>query len=311
MFKQQNFSQILNKIIANYESLRAFSNASGFNRTSISKYVRKELNNPPSPKILQKIADTSKGITTYEELMEVCGYFMPSSANSEVNIAKRVFKEKKFLLDKYHLLDKDLKELETILIERNETHDDIESQISNFTEYLTVDINQFDENVYMSDLYKDLIDINDDIDSILNRYKRADYEYPIPLYENLVINDLGFLDTRNSKPVKYINLNIELEKISQLIFFFGLIISDTGMYPLLDLGDIAIIRETPQYSSGGTYLLRIDKGPLIIRKIIETSTGIELHAMNMWNFPVVTDVPRSSIDIVGQVIRAENKSAFK
>ena len=69
MFNQQIFSSILNSIISKYESLRDFSNVSGFNRTSISKYVRKELKNPPSPKILQKIAEGSKGLTTYNELM--------------------------------------------------------------------------------------------------------------------------------------------------------------------------------------------------------------------------------------------------
>lgn len=89
MFEQQKFSSILEYIISQYESLRDFSNVCGFNRTSISKYVRKELPNPPSPDILKKIADNSKGLTTYMELMLICGYVTRDNIEETDEILKR------------------------------------------------------------------------------------------------------------------------------------------------------------------------------------------------------------------------------
>ena len=74
MFKEKEFSDVLQKIISAYDSITEFSEASEVNRTYLSKYINKKLDNPPTPKILEKIADNSKSITTYEELMQICGY---------------------------------------------------------------------------------------------------------------------------------------------------------------------------------------------------------------------------------------------
>ena len=61
-----------------------------------------------------------------------------------------------------------------------------------------------------------------------------------------------------------------------------------------------------------TYLLKIKGGFPIIRKIIQTDNGeIELQAMNMWNFPIQNGLKMEDIEILGEVIRVENKSAFK
>lgn len=90
MFDQQKFSEILENIISNYDSLRDFSNISGFNRTSVSKYVRRELSNPPSPEILKKISDNSKGLTTYMELMIICGYITNENVE-EINRSLKIY----------------------------------------------------------------------------------------------------------------------------------------------------------------------------------------------------------------------------
>ena len=46
------------------------------------------LNSPPSPKILKKIANVSEGITTYQELMQICGYI-----NEEFSISDHLSAE--------------------------------------------------------------------------------------------------------------------------------------------------------------------------------------------------------------------------
>ena len=135
MFNKKIFSKILTDIISQYNSLRDFSNVSGFNRTSISKYVREFFDNPPSPKILKNIAEASKGITTYSELMEVCGYIPKATSTDfkslDTQLAESIFNNHINLLDKYDLSNGDILEIKKILIERNEHDTSIESQLNN------------------------------------------------------------------------------------------------------------------------------------------------------------------------------------
>lgn len=74
MFNKEKFSNILSKINNEYNNMSEFANTANFDRTYISKYINKRLSNPPTPKILKGIAVASKEITTYEELMYICGY---------------------------------------------------------------------------------------------------------------------------------------------------------------------------------------------------------------------------------------------
>ncbi len=84
------------------------------------------------------------------------------------------------------------------------------------------------------------------------------------------------------------------------------------MAPLLDVGDIAIIKKFTTFTNSKTYLLKIKNGNPIIRKIIQSDNGeIELQAMNMWNFPTQNGLKMEDIEILGEVVRVENKSAFK
>ena len=84
------------------------------------------------------------------------------------------------------------------------------------------------------------------------------------------------------------------------------------MAPLLDVGDIAIIKKYTEFSNGKTYLLKIKNGNPIIRKIIKSDDDkVELQAMNMWNFPVQENLKEEDIEILGEVIRVENSSAFR
>lgn len=313
MFHKEKFGTIINMIVLkHYNNNKAeFARTINYDRTYVSKWINNHLSSPPTPKVLEKIANASKGLTTYDELMEVCGYFKDSPSNNTAHIAQRIFDESLYLLEKYHLLDKDLMELEKILVERNENDYDVKSQLDSFASHTTC--KDFDDGLSIKDFATDIFKINSNITDILKNYQKADYEYPIPLFNNILIDKVGLFDRFNSHIIKYINLNIDLEKISDLRKYFGLVISDNSMAPLLDIEDIAIVKETYQYKSydnGGTYLLQVNDSPVIIRKIVDTSNGIELHALNMWNYPVQT-VSLVDINIIGKVIRAENNSAFK
>lgn len=79
MFDKKVFSEILTKIYKAYNNQRDFAHATGVNRAYLSQYMNQKLDNPPSPKVLVKIANNSKHITSYQELMDVCGYNLNSS----------------------------------------------------------------------------------------------------------------------------------------------------------------------------------------------------------------------------------------
>ena len=81
MFNLDKFSEILKKINGSYDTMSEFGKAASFDRTYISKYINKKLSNPPSPKILEKIAKASHGLTTYDELMQICGYTNTTEEN--------------------------------------------------------------------------------------------------------------------------------------------------------------------------------------------------------------------------------------
>ena len=74
MFDKNKFAKIIKNIKETYISQEEFSQKSEIGRTYLSQYMNMKLNEPPKPKILKKLADASNGITTYEELMIVCGY---------------------------------------------------------------------------------------------------------------------------------------------------------------------------------------------------------------------------------------------
>jgi len=75
MFNKEVFSKILTKIYKTYNNQRDFADATDVNRAYLSQYMNLKLDNPPTPKILEKIANASNGITSYDELMYVCGYY--------------------------------------------------------------------------------------------------------------------------------------------------------------------------------------------------------------------------------------------
>lgn len=73
MFDKNKLAIIL-KECQGTSSLNEYARNSDIDVGYLCRIINKKKSNPPSPKILRKIADTSKGLTTYNELMQICGY---------------------------------------------------------------------------------------------------------------------------------------------------------------------------------------------------------------------------------------------
>lgn len=74
-FERTSFANILKTLRDYYGSIAKLAQAAGVDRTYLSKYINFTTAEPPSPKILRKIANASDGLFTYLELMYFCGYF--------------------------------------------------------------------------------------------------------------------------------------------------------------------------------------------------------------------------------------------
>lgn len=120
----------------------------------------------------------------------------------------------------------------------------------------------------------------------------------IPLFSSYKESYIYTMDHYHVKDL-LVNDNIPLNS-------FGLIVNDNSMSPLLDKEDIAIIERNAQFVSGKIYLI-LNHNITIIRRITKTDNGYELQALNPY-FPVETV---NEINIIGKIIKAENKSAFK
>lgn len=88
MFDKNKFAQIIKDIKETYHSQEEFSKKSEIGRTYLSQYMNKKLDEPPKPKILEKLANASHDITTYKELMRICGYVEKTLENKVFSIYK-------------------------------------------------------------------------------------------------------------------------------------------------------------------------------------------------------------------------------
>lgn len=91
MFDTNKFAQIIKSIKETYNSQEEFSEKSGIGRTYLSQYMNMKLIKPPTPRILEKLANASNGITNYNELMEVCGYIEGSKQLNDYRYEKLLY----------------------------------------------------------------------------------------------------------------------------------------------------------------------------------------------------------------------------
>ncbi len=175
MFNQDEFSNILNKINSTYSTMTDFGKKASFDRTYISKYINKKLKNPPTPKILEKIADASNGITTYEDLMVICGY---SSANIN-NIYDYSFQKYRNDFKKIGLTDTQINNLYKLFNPLYTSDKDFSKKIAEYMEPFPI---------------KKISEIYTIIDKFL-----ADHESLLNKYDELLKKEIGERNTTDSK----------------------------------------------------------------------------------------------------------------
>lgn len=155
--------------------------------------------------------------------------------------------------------------------------------------------------------YAELMQICGYVEVIDNFFEKSVHQEgnSIPIIDSITFENNTFVANHNGR---YIELNDTLDPSKE---YFAYKVSDNSMLPLLDVGDIAVIckQTNNTYESGKTYLLMTVDNLVCIRKILKFEESIELHAMNPY-YPV-QKLTKENFKIIGKVIKAENKSAFK
>ena len=84
-FKKEEFAEILQIMSNSYGSINKMAKKTGVTASYISKLIRLKYSSPPSPEILQKLSDNSITLTSYDNLMYICGYSNETKTNVNNN----------------------------------------------------------------------------------------------------------------------------------------------------------------------------------------------------------------------------------
>lgn len=276
MFNDKKFTEILTKIKNYYGSISDFANAADVGRSYLSKYINNRLPSPPTPKILEKIAEASNGITNYDELMQICGYLNTSSKEIVIQNILNNFNDKIDLLNIPNL-DKDFIFNELSL--QDEKDNTVLNKISKYLE----------TNYGSNEKTKKLFDILSIIDrKIKDTIQTSNNGIPLYSISKVPMYKINYF------PFEYSDDYIAVKAIND------------KMLPLLGINDIAIVHLGNELVDGQTVLLLIDNSYYDIAKIFSDSNICKLFYMNSRS----EEVNIERIQIIGEIISVLNKSAF-
>lgn len=113
----------------------------------------------------------------------------------------------------------------------------------------------------------------------------------------------------------YLNINVSdlLGNNNENNNYFEYVAEDDSMYPLLDIGDIALIYKQDFITNNATHLIKLNNKNTMRKFILsDDKTYYTLVAMNgcIKNLDIKID-DLDQIKVIGKVVKSENKSAFK
>lgn len=154
MFDKNKFAQILKNISETYESQREFAKKSGINRTYLSQYINMKLNKPPKPKTLEKLANSSRGIVSYDTLMLICGYINYPSDTDKIQIVASYVSNKNYV---------DLKNTINKLFKLNLTNEELKNISIQFSSCCQDILDNYNNNIVTTKLsdYKNNLSVKE------------------------------------------------------------------------------------------------------------------------------------------------------
>lgn len=316
MFDQDKFANILKKINSTYATMTDFGKNASFDRTYISKYINKKLSNPPTPKILEKIAKASHGITNYNELMHICGYLSVYNSDNIDIFAENNNQEKPYLFlnikDNYNDLSKEenfsLQEIFEIFKERLMNNQEINWEIIQSNKDLSYHKLSNKEN-----LKKAIQSILDTIQAIKISTERIK-ENKLNALGNLVVSipvlgvvKAGYDYLAEENVID--TIDIEKRIVGDGTDFFALKVKGDSMQPVLYENDVVIIKKQDNCEDGQIAVVLINGDEATIKRVKKSSNGIWLQPFNNNYEPLVftndeiENIPVKIIGVVKQLQR--------
>lgn len=110
-----------------------------------------------------------------------------------------------------------------------------------------------------------------------------------------------------------LDLILDKHKNNEKDDYFEFVSEDDAMFPLLDVGDIALIYKQNNIEDGSTLLINMNNHNTIRKFILsDDKTYYKLVAMNGYYKDIDLKITElNNIKVLGKVIKSENKSAFK
>lgn len=113
----------------------------------------------------------------------------------------------------------------------------------------------------------------------------------------------------------YLNINVSnlIGNENQNNNYFEFVAEDDAMYPLLDVGDIALVYKQDYIEDKATLLIIMDNKKTIRKFILsDNKTYYRLVSMNGYYKDININIDDiNKIKVLGKVIKSENKSAYK
>lgn len=329
-YNKDKFLSILNKLKESFGSQNKMAEALGISSSYITKIYDENTKNPPAPEYLKKIADNSKGITTYEELMKICGYINDDQKLDKIKSELLIKKHKIMEAVKKLKLDNDEKSFLCYIIDKKEevskTYRDMinNNKIILAREYFYEEYkNIYDEvsktkskNIKKAiDLYDELDNINLDL-NLCEKENLSNKSYnKFDIYQkNLKIPVLGSIPA--GIPIELIEDVIDYEDISEEMLkggkeYFALKVKGTSMWPKYLDGDTIIVLKQDDCESGQDAIVMVNGNDGTFKRVIKKDNGITLEPINQQEYNSVSysneDIEKLPIKILGVVKEIRRK----
>lgn len=298
MFNQDKFANILEKINKTYDTMTDFGKNASFDRTYISKYINKKLNNPPTPKILEKIAKASHGITNYKELMQICGYLDDFSYNRLT-----IFNKYKKDLELLNVDNEHIEQLKNIVL-YSDSENDLKKFLRNFTGQNSTVIANLCSTIF-SDISN--LDILSFTQSSLNKLQTDEFGNPIVIIPILGTVKAGYNYLAEENWIGTIDADKSL--VGNGSDFFALKVKGDSMSPTLIEDDIVIIKKQDDFENGDIVVAIVNGEEATIKKGKKSEAGILLQPLNsnyeplIFTYDEMKTIPVTIVGIVKQLKR--------
>ncbi len=309
-YNKDKFLSILNKLKESFGSQNKMAEALGISSSYITKIYDENTKNPPAPEYLKKIADNSKGITTYEELMEVCGYLDSKTKSEYYGTSLVVYQSLLDILNNYpgiELSEHDVLELADNLV----NYAVFGSKDENLKKELKILLDKYKKNSN-EDIKKMFIDlVNKVIFKMEEKIKESEEKFKNK-YKRIPV--LGSIPA--GIPIELIEDILDYEEISEEMLkggkeYFALKVKGSSMWPKYLDGDTIIVLKQDDCESGQDAIVMVNGNDGTFKRVIKKDNGITLEPINQQEYNSVSysneDIEKLPIKILGVVKEIRRK----